>query len=80
MIGMQRAALFALLVSACPTTPPKDASLRSPKLQDTCSSSSECTHNTNGCTYCYGGHCSCTLPAEPIPGAGIDAAQGGTTP
>lgn len=36
-------------------------------LVGACSSSSDCGHNSNGCNYCYGGQCSCTLPAEPLP-------------
>lgn len=38
-----------------------------------CSSSSECKTNSDGCSYCYNGQCSCSLPAEPIPGAKVDA-------
>lgn len=47
------------------------------RLVTNCSSSAECKGDSNGCVYCYGGHCSCTLPAEPKD-AGADAP--GTTP
>lgn len=63
-----------LALSACPPSPPTSKA----RLVTYCSSSAECQHNTDGCTFCLNARCSCTLPAEPNPGA--DVAPGGTTP
>jgi len=73
-----RAALL-LVLAACPKAQPRDATLRDVDLQAICQSSSECSHESNGCVYCYQGHCSCVLPAEPTSDAGVDA-NGGTSP
>jgi hypothetical protein len=77
---MRIAVALFLLLAGCPTAPPKDASLRDAHFQTICQSSSECTHNSNGCNYCYQGACSCSLPAEPtLPiDGGVDA-PGSTT-
>lgn len=72
--------MLFLLLAACPSAPSKDVALRAEPLPTfQCQSSSECSHNSNGCNYCYQGACSCTLPTEPIHDAGIDAAPGGTS-
>jgi hypothetical protein len=55
-----------LTMAACGPTPAAAPS-RKARLITSCSSSAECAHESNGCTYCYHGQCSCTLPAEPIP-------------
>lgn len=69
-----------LVLTMCSPPTPRDAAPRAAELVTKCSSSAECAHDSNGCTYCYAGQCSCTLPAEPLD-AGIDsAAPGGTTP
>jgi hypothetical protein len=74
---MTRIVMILLLVAGC--SPPPPAPPRRQQLVTYCSSSAECQHNTDGCTFCYNAHCSCTLPAEPAKDAGIDA-PGGTTP
>lgn len=69
--------LFAIL-AACPraSTPPATAAATSEATSDIvthCDSSAECRGDSNGCIYCYNGQCSCTLPAQPIRDAGVDA-------
>lgn len=71
---MNRLALL-LALAACPPAPAPAGKAR---LITYCSSSAECTSDPDGCRYCFNARCSCTLPAEPIPGG--DAASGGTTP
>jgi hypothetical protein len=60
---MRIAVALLLLLAACPRTPTRALAQEDPSFQ--CQSSSECSHNSNGCTYCYQGACSCFLPAEP---------------
>lgn len=76
------AVLAIVLLAGCPPTAPSkgDATPRNARFQQSCSSSSECSHNSNGCTNCFGGVCSCILPADPTLDAGVDAAPGGTQP
>lgn len=70
--------LTSLVIAACSSDaaipapgPRKAAPANRAQFQASCSSSSDCSHNSNGCFYCYGGVCSCTLPAEPIRDAGV---------
>jgi hypothetical protein len=67
--------LFAIL-AACSraSTPPATATATS-DIVTHCDSSAECRGDSNGCVYCYNGQCSCTLPAQPISDAGVDAAK-----
>lgn len=44
-----------------------------------CTSSLNCRDIFSSCRFCSLGICSSTLPADPTPDAGIDAAPGGTT-
>lgn len=68
--------LVLVLVAACaPSAGPRKA-----RLVTSCSSSAECAHDSNGCIYCFGGVCSCVLPAEPRDAeprdAGVDSSTG----
>lgn len=63
--------LLALMLLIGCSTPQPTISPRS--CGSLCSSSAECSNQASGCGVCFRGVCSNSLPAEPIPDAGIDS-------
>lgn len=78
---------FLLAIAACTRpAPPVPAteqmeSIATASCGQDCASSLTCSSPFSRCRYCspFNG-CSATLPADPTPDAGVDAAPGGTQP
>jgi len=83
---MSRLVLLLAVIAACSrpltTTPASEEAqgLSSASCNADCTSSITCRDVFSSCRFCSGGVCSATLPADPKPDAGIDAAPGGTGP
>lgn len=83
---MTRLAILLFVVACTRPSPPVPATEQQQAIatascgQD-CTSSITCANVISSCRYCSPwGTCSSTLPADPKPDAGVDAAPGGTTP
>lgn len=78
-------ATLATVACSRPTPPvpatEQAASISTASCGQDCTSSITCHDIISSCRYCgLDGRCSATLPADPKPDAGIDAAPGGTSP
>lgn len=81
---MIRIAFLLVLLAGCghPMDPAREEAqgLSSASCFADCTSSLTCRDVFSSCRFCGpDGRCSATLPADPIPDAGVDTTPGGTT-